>query len=82
MTTPPVPTLGRIVHYVARGSADGLYPSTCRAAIVTAVDDTGAPALAVLNPEGLFFSPPLPHAPTEPLAGGTWHWPSRAEGGC
>lgn len=68
--------IGRIVHYVARGSADGRYPSTCRAAIVTAVDDAGQPALAVVSPEGLFFSDPLPYADAEPLSGGTWHWPT------
>ncbi len=75
------PTIGRIVHYVARGSADGTYPCTCRAAIVTAVDDAGQPALAVLNPEGLFFSPPLPYADATPLSGGTWHWPARTQDG-
>ncbi|GAA1111336.1 hypothetical protein [Streptomyces javensis] len=74
MNNQPV-TIGRIVHYVARGSADGRYPSTCRAAIVTAVDH-GQPALAVFSPEGLFFSDPLPHADAEPLTGGTWHWPT------
>ncbi|MEU3399510.1 hypothetical protein [Streptomyces filamentosus] len=69
--------IGRIVHYVALGSADGRYPSTCRAAIVTTVDGEAAqPALAVLNPEGLFFSTSLPHADAEPLTGGTWHWPT------
>jgi len=72
--------IGRIVHYVARGSADGRYPSTCRAAIVTAVDDAGQPALAVLNPEGLFFSTPLPHADPDLLTGGTWHWPTACGG--
>ncbi|WP_435058515.1 hypothetical protein [Streptomyces sp. bgisy060] len=74
MSTQPL-VIGRVVHYVARGSADGRYPSTCRAAIVTAVDDAGQPSLAVLNPEGLFFAKPLPHADAIPLTGGTWHWP-------
>ncbi|MCZ0983974.1 hypothetical protein O1L60_45250 [Streptomyces diastatochromogenes] len=73
--------IGRIVHYVARGSADGRYPCTCRTAIVTAVTDAGLPALAVLSPEGLFFSDPLAHAPAAPLTGGTWHWPTIAEDG-
>jgi hypothetical protein len=31
------PSVGRIVHYVARGSADGVFPRTCRAAIITDV---------------------------------------------
>lgn len=31
------PSVGRVVHYVARGSADGVFPAVCRAAIVTEV---------------------------------------------
>ena len=56
------PSVGRIVHYVARGSADGKFPPACRAAIVTEVE-LGVPkslggervGLAVLNPTGMFF---------------------------
>lgn len=33
------PSVGRIVHYVSRGSADGKFPKTCRAAIITQVDE-------------------------------------------
>ncbi len=33
----PKPAGGRIVHYVARGSADGVFPPACRAAILTEV---------------------------------------------
>lgn len=44
------PSVGRVVHYVARGSADGAFPPACRAATVTEVveevtvirDGTGA----------------------------------------
>jgi hypothetical protein len=81
-TTPemPTPTIGRIVHYVSRGSADGRYPSTCRAAIVTAVEGEQA-GLAVFSPEGLFFSTDTRHAVSDPLTGGTWHWPERHEAG-
>ena len=59
------PTVGSIVHYVSYGTPGGEYPSTCRAAIVTAVDEyqpstdggfTGAVSLCVLNPEGQFFN--------------------------
>lgn len=32
------PTIGRIVHYKSRGSADGKYPSVARAAIITDVE--------------------------------------------
>lgn len=56
-----VPTIGRLVHYVARGSADGKFPCACRAAFVTEVTpDMNVPTvigLAVLNPTGLFFQP-------------------------
>ena len=31
------PSVGRIVHYMARGSADGVFPPVCRAAIITEV---------------------------------------------
>lgn len=56
------PSIGRVVHYVSHGSADGKYPVACRAAIVTEVD-LGVPVslggervgLAVLNPSGVFF---------------------------
>ena len=51
------PTVGRAVHYVARGSADGRFPSVCRAADVTEVDpdDPDTVGLFVKNPTGLFF---------------------------
>jgi hypothetical protein len=56
-----VPTVGRLVHYVARGSADGRYASVCRMAFVTEVtEDQNTPSivgLAVINPTGLFFQP-------------------------
>lgn len=60
------PTVGRIVHYTSYGTPGGEYPSVCRAAIVTAVDEYQPPgpdgkfvghvSLAVLNPEGMFFN--------------------------
>lgn len=56
-----VPTVGRIVHYVARGSADGRFPMVCRLAFVTEVSpDLNNPStvgLIVMNPTGLFFHP-------------------------
>jgi hypothetical protein len=59
----PIPTIGRIVHYVGHGTPGGEYGRECRAAIVTEVDDQkpvpehGVPyvGLAVLNPGGIFF---------------------------
>lgn len=49
------PSVGRDVHYVSRGSADGVFPAKCRAAKVTEVGENGRVGLCVLNPEGLFF---------------------------
>lgn len=72
MTTPSV---GRIVHYVARGSADGRFPSACRAAVVTEVGTGEVVSLAVLNPTGVFFDEHIAYG--EDNTGGTWHWPER-----
>lgn len=65
------PTIGRIVYYKSRGSADGMYPSVDRAAIVTDVKEVPeygphevggqTPGwkvkLSVFNPEGIYFTP-------------------------
>jgi len=83
------PSVGRIVHYVSRGSADGVYPPACRAAIVTEVDehDPNRVGLCVLNPTGTFFHPlngddscehyEPPHQGVRGHRVGTWHWPER-----
>jgi hypothetical protein len=75
--------IGETVHYVSRGSADGVFPSTCRAATITEVPivkGRGAKAakgsvdLAVLNPDGFFFQRGT--AEDQDAQGlGTWHWP-------
>lgn len=52
-----VPSVGRDVHYVSRGSADGVYPAVCRAAKITEVGPDGRVGLAILNPDGLHFHP-------------------------
>ncbi|MFI6228643.1 hypothetical protein ACIBCR_15180 [Micromonospora echinospora] len=84
----PTPSVGRIVHYVSYGTPGGEYPSVCRAAIVTAVDNYQTPAvgeegqhighvsLCVLNPEGMFFNRSVLQSEGE-HRGGTWHWPER-----
>lgn len=72
------PAIGRIVHYVARGSLDGKFPPTCRGAIITEVAGKQPASaqvlasLAVVNPTGLFFDQDLMHS----TAGqpGSWHW--------
>lgn len=75
------PSVGRIVHYVSYGTPGGEYPSVCRAAIVTAVDDVvdhKQVSLTVLNPEGMFFNRCVRHDEDE-KRGGTWHWPERVD---
>lgn len=79
------PSVGRVVHYVSYGTPGGEYPSVCRAAIVTEVDDpNGVDAdlskvgLAVLNPEGMFFNRGVRYDGGG-KRGGTWHWPERVE---
>ena len=73
------PTVGRMVYYKARGSADGKFPSVDRAAIVTDVRNSFHPdatpydfecRVAVINPEGLFFSDWLEQG----QKGGQWDW--------
>ena len=73
------PTVGRIVHYVARGSADGKFPPVCRAAVVAEVYDSEPTyaGLAVLNPSGIFFDRCWQNETTK--TGGTWHWPERED---
>lgn len=78
------PSVGRIVHYRALGSADGRFPvGECRAAVITAViekDDNGKPlenvvSLCILNPTGMYFNDVVFFSKEE--TGGTWHWPER-----
>ena len=79
-----LPTVGRIVHYVSHGSADGTYPSICRAAVVAEVPreiegyhgegfepNEEHVNLCVLNPTGIFFGQ---SAHAEPVV----RWPSNA----
>lgn len=72
----PAPSVGRTVHYVSYGTPGGEYPSTCRAAVITAVNPDGTVGLAVLNPTGMFFNTSISADFTENQVG-TWHWPER-----
>lgn len=78
-----IPSVGRIVHYVARGSADGRFPKTCRAALVTEVATDGSTVgLCAINPTGLFFHQLGDGGcayESDAENGGTWHWPERVE---
>jgi hypothetical protein len=70
------PSVGRIVHSMSYGTPGGEYKSTCRAAMITAVNDDGTVSLAVFNPGGLFFNHTVMQSEQE-HRGGTWHWPER-----
>ena len=75
------PTVGRIVHYQTRGTADGVYPSEARAAIVTATAETcpdlSGDRVSLMVFFQTFSRPELnvPLAP-DPI-GHSWHWPER-----
>ena len=91
------PTVGRDVHYVSAGSpvrADGTqqYPSTCRAAKITEVNDFdgGTIGAMVINPTGVHFigldqggvkeavaACVNDNGPNASLIPGTWHWPAQ-----
>ena len=75
------PTVGRMVYYKARGSADGVFPKVDRAAVVTDVREQAPEEnpssavhyqcrLSVFNPEGLFFTAWLEQG----QEGGQWDW--------
>lgn len=77
------PTVGRVVYYKSYGTPNGEYPSKDRAAIVTDVNVRNTTVkgsseiltitevrLAVLNPEGMFFTGWLLQG-QEP---GQWDW--------
>lgn len=68
--TPPVerPTIGRLVHFVQRGS--GAH----RAAMVTLVNLTGTVSLLVFNPH---TQSTREHFVSPGVDEGTWHWPER-----
>lgn len=70
------PTIGRVVHYVSRGSKDGVFEPTHRAAVITEINYEDSVGLCVLNPLGIFFD----DADYDPsFTPGTWHWPERED---
>lgn len=75
-TPPQQPSIGRIVHYQRRGSADGVFAPEPAAAIITVVHrDIATVGLAVLNPNGLYFNEDVPFAEVPTI--GCWNWPPR-----
>ena len=73
------PTVGRSVHYVSPGSADGRYLPAHRAAVITEIpadyEDDQRVNLLVFNPTGIHFATSVPHNVT--AVGYSWHWPER-----
>jgi len=73
-----VPSVGRVVHYVAYGTPGGEFPAgVCRAATVTEVDAPADPesaiGICVMNPTGIFFNRNIPYSAEH--RPGSWHWP-------
>lgn len=75
------PSIGRDVHYVARGSADGRFPKTCRAAKITEIGSfVDIVGLVVFSPSGFLFHSLADGGCSYDEAehsGGSWHWPER-----
>jgi hypothetical protein len=77
-----VPSVGRVVHYVAYGTPGGEFPAGAhRAAIVTEVNgllpekpDHYIVGLCVLNPTGMYFNREIVYDATGQTPG-SWHWP-------
>lgn len=77
-----MPTIGRIVHYKTRGSADGVYPPTNFAAIITEICDGKASLdagencvnLAVFGPQGLRFELHVQQGDNA----AQWNWPDHS----
>jgi len=67
------PQISDSVHYQAYGTPGGEYLSVPRAAIVTEVLPDGKVRLCILNPTGIFFSPPLDY--DEDGKPGSWRYP-------
>lgn len=80
----PAPALGRDVHYLSFGSADGTHPSMeCRAAVITSITPDPASAglrigLTVFNPGGIYVNAFVHYDPTKSTPG-SWHWPEKED---
>jgi hypothetical protein len=81
-----VPSVGRVVHYVAYGTPGGEYAAGAhRAAIVAEVIECTDPAqtgewlnLMIVNPTGIHFNKAWnDEIEKKP---GTWHWPEFVPG--
>ena len=71
----PIPTVGRVVHYISYGTPNGEFNPEHRAAIITAVhnESDNQVDLFVISPTGFFFNQRVNKGERE----GQWHWPER-----
>lgn len=65
------PTVGRIVHYKTRGSADGTFKPTVFASIITEVCDRDCVSLVTFGPNGIRFEGHVNRG----YGAGEWNWP-------
>lgn len=72
------PTIGRVVHYVSRGSLDGKYPPMHVPLHVVVVYNGSIVDGWTLNPRGQRYEEYVPFDPDEKEPG-TWHWPERED---
>lgn len=80
------PTIGRIVHFVSRGSADGIYPKRHVPMIVVDVEGEFVPGESgnisvsgwTFNPGGTRYESFVKEDQSAEV-GGTWHWPERED---
>lgn len=73
---PDPPYIGQKVHYLSRGSADGVFLKLHRAAIVTDIGSNTmeyAVSLFVMNPDGCYFNHMVEFDESASI-GGTWHY--------
>jgi hypothetical protein len=86
------PAIGQVVHYTSHGTPireDGsqAFPTRCRAALISEVENATHVGLVVLNPTGQFFhsladggsfyigkNGPGYDLLSMTYPGGTWHW--------
>ena len=71
------PSIGRIVHYTNLGDADGRYPPTTQAALITGLNDDGTVALHIFYKTGQFDMPSVPRSDDDVPKRGHWNWPPR-----
>ncbi len=65
-----LPTVGRVVYYKSRGSADGIYPPTDFASIITNVHSEYLVDLVTFSPSGIRFEQNVEQGG----AVGHWDW--------